>query len=599
MNLRRSRPDDWPTIHDRARAALSDQLDGLLDPAETEWLDRHLADCPDCRATADAYAEQRLAIRGLRDRQPEPPRDLWARTAAAIEAEMAGRPPARARRFSPGLFFPATLVATTLVVAVAFGALISSQPAKHGVSGDEGSSPGQLAVNPSDRATVSAGGGSKAPTTTPFPVTAKVEVAKKDPNGKLVISTQLVDRVCPKSASEPCDTSTPPAETSVTIDQDASAVFSDETGERYIVVGGADGGDKGTVTVVTAAVSGPTGSPSPTPSASSSEQPASPSPTPTASPSPSASPIESASPSTEPTASIEITPSPLNPSEIEIAHDVIVVGQSAAYSANGEWFAFTARPIAGGGGPDIYLWRVGSDTAQRVTNDGRSVFGSWSDGLAIGSIASDARRGGPPATTGLEGRTFALDPATAVLSPLPGTGDAWRPAVNPAAPYAVYWTGKVRLADGSGLVPESGRLVLGDWAPAQPQASGSPEVTPPANQENARHELTLQAGAPSDWDARWDASGEHLALWIADPNDPSVGKLSLYRFRPFDGSIDLKNPLLDAHPAKAGFALADGSLIWAEPTADASTDGTVQLLAWSATGIGEIKTVTGPALVIR
>ena len=42
-----------------------------------------------------AYEADRLALRGLRDRAPEPPRDLWARTAAAIERESASH---RARR---------------------------------------------------------------------------------------------------------------------------------------------------------------------------------------------------------------------------------------------------------------------------------------------------------------------------------------------------------------------------------------------------------------------------------------------------------------------------------------------------------------------
>ena len=42
-----------------------------------------------CRSVAAAYEADRLALRGLRDQQPEPPRDLWARTAAAIERESA------------------------------------------------------------------------------------------------------------------------------------------------------------------------------------------------------------------------------------------------------------------------------------------------------------------------------------------------------------------------------------------------------------------------------------------------------------------------------------------------------------------------------
>ena len=52
------------------------------------WLDEHLAGCDACRAIAAAYDADRAALRGLRDHQPEPPRDLWARTSAAIEREV-------------------------------------------------------------------------------------------------------------------------------------------------------------------------------------------------------------------------------------------------------------------------------------------------------------------------------------------------------------------------------------------------------------------------------------------------------------------------------------------------------------------------------
>src|SRR6185369_11165962 len=43
------------------------------------------------RVDRDAYLADRALLRTLRDTQPEPPRDLWARTSAAIEAEGARR----------------------------------------------------------------------------------------------------------------------------------------------------------------------------------------------------------------------------------------------------------------------------------------------------------------------------------------------------------------------------------------------------------------------------------------------------------------------------------------------------------------------------
>jgi len=81
----RRRPDQWANAHERARARAAERLDGPLGLAESTWLEGHLADCPSCAATAAAYEADRAALRTLCDEQPEPPRDLWARTAAAIE----------------------------------------------------------------------------------------------------------------------------------------------------------------------------------------------------------------------------------------------------------------------------------------------------------------------------------------------------------------------------------------------------------------------------------------------------------------------------------------------------------------------------------
>ena len=132
MTFRRRRPDDWATSHARARVALSDRLDGVLEPSESGWLDDHLASCQECRAIASDYETQRTQLRAAREDAPPPPRDLWARTAAAIELESSFRD-RRARRLGgarPWLRSP--LLAAALVVAVAVGTLFSSQLAPGG-----------------------------------------------------------------------------------------------------------------------------------------------------------------------------------------------------------------------------------------------------------------------------------------------------------------------------------------------------------------------------------------------------------------------------------------------------------------------------------
>jgi hypothetical protein len=197
--------------------------------------------------------------------------------------------------------------------------------------------------------------------------------------------------------------------------------------------------------------------------------------------------------------------------------------------------------------------------------------------------------------------SYLLDPATVIRTDLPQTGQAWRPAVDPSGRLAVYWAGTVRATAAPGFAPDAGRLVLGDWGTGDSAPSNAPAPTVlKSDQTNARHETTIAAGRVEDWDARWDGSGTHLAVWIADSQNAAVGSLSLYAVDSFNGKIDLKKPLLDREPALAGYAISDGQLIWAEPDATGSATGSqIKLLAWTADGVGAVDAVTGPVIVIR
>jgi hypothetical protein len=294
-----------------------------------------------------------------------------------------------------------------------------------------------------------------------------------------------------------------------------------------------------------------------------------------------------------------VTPSPSG--AIEIAHDVVLVGESAAYSPTGGWFAFTARPLNGSAGPDIFVWKVGDPQAIPVTTDHRSVFGSWSGDVMVGSTIVETKGAGAGTKTELEPVSYLLDPATKSITALPQTGRAWRPAVDPTGRLAVYWAGTVRETAGPGYAPDAGRLVLGNWGTGNTAPTDGPLPTSlKGDQGAARHETTIRAGRMNDWDARWDSTGTHHAIWIADDQNPVVGRLSLYTVDSFDGKIDLKTPLLDAQPALAGYAISDGQLVWAEPAvAGSTTGGKVQLLAWTDEGVGTVSTVTGPVIVIR
>ena len=588
----------------------------MLEPDEAGWLEGHLGACPDCRSIATAYAAQQLELRALVGRNPSPPRDLWARTAAAIEAESRFRDP-RVRTTGRGgrrLLAPSALLATALVVAVAVGTLTSSQ--HPGVDGGAGS-PALLAVAPPT-------GDSPGPVPTRIPVTQQIAYVSKDSSGAYSIKTKNVDTVCPSPSTSPCDDLNPTVDRTIAVDQAASTVFGSPNQARLIVVNDPTSPNGGGISVVplgsespATATATPSATASPAPSIAASASPvggsAVPSgstsspvatPTPQATPSatpppppPSPSPSPSPSVAASPTASVAITPSP--DGVIEIAHDVALVGQSAAYSASGDWFAFTARPLDNSTGPDIYAWRVGDAVAKRVTSDHRSVFGSWIGETIIASTVVSASPDGAPPAVDMTPSSFSLDPVTSAVVALPQLGQAWRPAVDPSGRRAVYWSGSVRATASHGYAPGAGRLVLGDWPTSSDPTSSASPASAAGDQGGARHETTISAGRLDDWDARWDVSGTRLAIWIADPGDPATGRLSLYAVDAFDGKIDLKSPLLDSARAVAGYSISSGQLVWAEPPAPGATTGRVQLLAWTSNGVGTVSTVTGPVIVVR
>ncbi len=624
---RRRRPDDWKSSHARARADLSDRLDGVLDPSEGGWLDEHLASCAECRSAAASYDADRLALHALRDVQPQPPRDLWARTAAAIEHESRFRDRRSVTRDRRPVF--RTTLAAALVVAVAVGVLSSSRlPAGGGLGG----------ASPTALVAASTGPGDVAVGPTPFPISTKVHWIKRQDDGQYAYTTMEVREVCPSQDST-CSAGPPAQDQPVQITTDPESVFGSSDGKQLIVVGpGDEGGSSNSVNVVSlgpavspaptdtpAAPSGPASprastAPSATPTTSGGESPSAPASstpstpaasapveTPSSEPNGSAAlPSAPATPSTAPSASpteVAISPSPSMPGAVQIAKDVVLVGQSAAYSPSGNWFAFTARPVDGSTGPDIYVWRVGQPTARRVTDDHESIFGSWigTDDMAVGSRVVDRSSGAAsPATDVPTSVSFLFDPADGSEVPLPQTGHTWKPSVDPTGRVAVYWTGTLRRSgDPAADAPDQGSLVIGDWGTGDSApSSGTPAA--PQDQARDRHELSIADGRVADWDARWDPAGTKLAVWIADPNDPRVGSLSLYKVNTFDGSVDLKKPIIDSRRATAGFSISNGKLVWAEPAGDGSgANDRILVLAWTDDAVGTIETVPDEVVVIR
>jgi hypothetical protein len=579
---RGGRSDDWSTQHSRATARASERLDSPLNPEEDRWLEEHLAACPDCAATVADYESQRLELRALRDRAPQPPRDLWARTSVSIEQEARHRSlrpdGRRSRRSSLG---PYALLASALVVAVVVGTLSSSR------------NPVVPTVTPGASGPIAAA--TEPPVAGPTPLAVarqEVDYLSREPGGGFSLNRTNVSQVCPKEVGT-CATTQPSEVQTIGPLSSPESVFG--SGDAPLVVLG-DGDNGSSVFAVARPDKSTTATP--TPDKSASPTVAAPPSQATATPSSSAGAPASATPpvdSSPPASGGPTSSSPIRPGTIEIARGVEVVDTTAAYAPDGSAFAFTARPADGSHGPDIYLWTVGDAKARPITSDHRSVFGSWAGDTIVGSTvvtSADGKMSKPAA--------FTLSPDGSANVSLPQTGLAWRPAVDPNEGSAVYWAGTLEPTDGDlGWATNKGRLVLGRWSVAGDTASG-PKATPlNGDQARERAETTIAQGPLADWDARWDETGTRLAIWIANADDPTTGTLSLYVVDPFDGRIDLANPPLSSEPALAGFSIADGRLAWAAPATGAQKASRVLILAWTNDGFGQVESAPGDFLLVR
>ena len=126
----RRRHNDQEASHDRARGLIAAGFTDTTDVADAAWLDAHLAGCAECVADRDAWAADRGLFEAWRSANPRPPRDLWARTAVAIEQDAARR--ARGTRLARRAGFPRSrrvpfgAASGLLVVAVVVGASLFS-----------------------------------------------------------------------------------------------------------------------------------------------------------------------------------------------------------------------------------------------------------------------------------------------------------------------------------------------------------------------------------------------------------------------------------------------------------------------------------------
>jgi hypothetical protein len=547
-------------------------------------LDEHLAGCPSCAAIAAAYAADRQALESLRQETPEPPRDLWARTAAAIEqlsldgeapAETVGRGPRPAR---PGRLgsLPLGAMSAVAVVVIVVGASLLSR----GIT--------QQTLNPSPAASVGAAEASHRPSpalpnaeATPFTVgAADVQVVNGGPGG-VGFSNYQVEEVCPKEGSTNCSAIPEKSATALGLTNTPRTVIGSPSRKQAVAISKDPGvGDQ--VVIVQLPGSEPAASPSPTPART--EPPTPPPSDPSPTPGDSGEPTDAATASVviesaPPSATSLATPS-ATATNLAIASGIDVVGESAAYSADGAWFAFTARPGHGSGGPDVYIWRVGDARAERLTTDGSSYFASWSGNRAIVSRPTDR----DARTT--DAVSVSIDPVSHDERPV---GAVWRPMVDPSGRFAIAWDGTLERTIGPvGWHPAEGRLALRNWSDGRD--AGTPD--------GSRDRRLLADEARGDFDVRWDETGEWVAIWVGDDIEAATGRLTLAhldkgkdRFEHVDGApVEL--------PAMPGFSITSGRLAWATPRGQGGEGSRVQIAAWSGHGVGIVASGPGEDVVV-
>ena len=551
----RRRPDHWRSAHHRARALAAERLDGSLGLAEATWLDEHLGACSACRAVADAYATDQASLRVLREMPLDPPRDLWARTAAAVEGEARLRhggsdgPSAR-----PAWRLPIGALSGIAVIAVVIGATLLSGRSPFG-GPTQVQDPGvAVATTPPPS---SSPGPSPVPAATPIIVGAgDVAWIDRGPSGSVGYSAVAVDEVCPQESETACAIVGDSARESVGLTTAPRSVIGSPGGEHAVAISpDGESGDRLMIVQLPDRSTPPTPSPDPTESTA-------------------------GSPTPEPTLDTLGSPEPTLEAVLAIATDIEVIGESAAFSSDGSWFAFTARPVDGSAGPNVYVWHVGEPTARALTDDGASYFASWTE---AGLVASRPAEADAPVSAVA---SVLVDPETGAETPL---GSVWRPIVDPTDTFAIVWAGSLAHPTGADgpWVPADGRLELRTWSAA------GPGKEPPAGPERI-----VTAKASGGYDVRWDETGEWVAVWVADPLDPAIGRLTLYRLDRDDERLERVDGAPVKVPALPGFSIGEGRLAWATPPGQGGEGSRIQIAAWDEDHVGTVESAPGEGLVV-
>jgi hypothetical protein len=328
-----------------------------------------------------------------------------------------------------------------------------------------------------------------------------------------------------------------------------------------------------------------------------------------------------AAPAATPAGSASTTQQP-----IVILSGYEVVGRDPQFSADGGLVAFSARPVDHSTGPNVFVWRVGQAQATPVTFHNSDMFSGWyGKQILVSEISVGQTAAATEATATASGSSDTAGCVSYVLNPDTGSvleiaRPMLLPTVDPTGQYLIYWSGTVEFDQSSGLwQPGQGDLYFDTWSdlemiPASLGPVGTPTATAsPIASETASAEVTatptatllpspgavdtattspeptavapsptqvaptptpapqapaqlLPAAATSgtvhSWVVRWDASGQHVAIWVADPGSASIGRLGLFSIDRTTGLVNTNEPLLGADKVMGSIAFDDGRLVY-------------------------------------
>jgi len=640
--MRRALPDP----HLRYRELIAARLDRPLTRVELRTLTSHLKKCAACQGVETEYRNERGLLRGLA--APIPPRDLWARTSASLDREVARayRDQKWRRRLGRGsrVAQPSTALMTAVAAIGVSAAIMVLQLAP--------------AIGPA--ASVA---GRPTPLTIPLQAFAFIGLG---PSDAAIYSTD-VSQVCPASAPLDCVENEKYVRTPLGLPPDVRAgnLALNPAGNQLAIVGHMVGEDMiGVVTMPsTGSNDGNQGdhdgtNNQPTKSGSSAiSQPqatnslSGPDPVKTRAPdngNPDATSDPNAAPDPGDNGQPSVPPASAVPglAVLSILDNVQSAGSAPDWSANGEILAFSAMPDDGSTGPDVYTWSPGDAKAQAITNDHESYFASWSGNrIVVSKIATGAARP----------HNFVIDPSTGEVRSVSGP-QLWLPTVNTGRTQAVGWFGQL---DTSGPLPapRAGALYLMDWTAVDPfaqnaapqaaptpenqpeatrppatsapdnnaspapdataepdatngptdgQATNAPDATaaPDAPQPPADNANNAGAGLESlipvepdrdpraapvvDWQAHWSTDGKVLGVWIADSTGSTWGRLAVFAEDPDTQLVTTDNALLPMTLARRGFSLGTNRVAWVGPS-DENIDGELRIRTWGSDGVGGLR----------